>query len=508
MSRPVYEDNEQTQISGARWRGNDLSHRPLAGRWNFVRDPSGDLSTDQIGRGKVQPQLQNGWFQPDIDDPDQAALAQHEFRLHMDGSLEFKGYLVPGTWDSLAYTLPGADENEPDYIPTHEVSFLTDVFDPVGNEFIVGRVVVYPRGHALEGQVWIFQDAGTQGPIGPGGATGGQGTTGATGATGPQGATGTPAGATGTTGATGATGATGVAGATGATGSGATGATGAQGPTGPGSGATGSTGATGPAGDPGGATGATGATGPQGAFMGIYYEFSSTTTDSDPGAGKLRLSNATQNASTVIRADLLDAQGTDWTAYLDSLDDASGTVKGQIELVHLTDPSKWIVFEVTAVASPSGYRNITVSAIDSSTTSPFVNTDPVVLMFTRAGELAATTSAFEFVIDGGGTTITTGVKGDLEAPFSGTITAARLFADQTGSIVVNIWKDTYANFPPTVADKITASAPPTISSDDNSQDTTLTGWTTSVTAGDVLRINVDSVTTIQRVTLSLRVTRS
>jgi len=119
---------------------------------------------------------------------------------------------------------------------------------------------------------------------------------------------------------------------------------------------------------------------------------------------------------------------------------------------------------------------------------------------------AVKTRAIEFVIDGGGSTITTGVKGDIEVPYACTITAARLLADQSGSIVVNVWKDTYANFAPTAGDKITASAPPTISSASKSQDTTLTGWTTSISAGDILRFNVDSVTTIQRVTVSLTVT--
>lgn len=113
------------------------------------------------------------------------------------------------------------------------------------------------------------------------------------------------------------------------------------------------------------------------------------------------------------------------------------------------------------------------------------------------------TTAIEFIIDGGGSTITTGVKGDLEIPFACTITAARMLADQSGSIVIDIWKDTYANYPPTVADTITASAKPTISTATKSEDSTLTGWTTSVSAGNILRFNVDSVTTIQRVTVSL-----
>lgn len=118
------------------------------------------------------------------------------------------------------------------------------------------------------------------------------------------------------------------------------------------------------------------------------------------------------------------------------------------------------------------------------------------------------TGNIQFVIDGAGATITTGLKGFLEVPFACTITVATLLADQSGSIVVNVWKDTYANFPPTVADKITASAPPTITTATKSQDSTLTGWTTSVAAGDILAFNVDSVTTIQRVTISLKVTKT
>jgi len=114
----------------------------------------------------------------------------------------------------------------------------------------------------------------------------------------------------------------------------------------------------------------------------------------------------------------------------------------------------------------------------------------------------------QVVIGGTSGAITAGVKADVEMPFAGTITAARLFADQTGSIVVDVWKDTYANYPPTVADTITAAAKPTLSSADKYQDTTLTGWTTAFAAGDTLRINVDSATTVTRVTLAFRVARS
>ena len=116
-------------------------------------------------------------------------------------------------------------------------------------------------------------------------------------------------------------------------------------------------------------------------------------------------------------------------------------------------------------------------------------------------------AGISFVIDGGGSAITTGVKGDLEIPFACTINRSTLFADQTGSIVIDIFKDIFANFPPVVGDSIAASAKPTISSSNKDEDDTLTGWTTQINAGDVLRFNVDSVTTIERVTVTLSVNK-
>jgi hypothetical protein len=123
----------------------------------------------------------------------------------------------------------------------------------------------------------------------------------------------------------------------------------------------------------------------------------------------------------------------------------------------------------------------------------------------EASESAGGAGGIIFIIDGGGSAITTGIKGDIEVPFACSILRATLLADATGSIVVDIWKDSYANFPPTNDDSITASAPPTITSGVKSQDTTLSGWTKSISAGEVLRFNVDSAATVTRVTVSLKV---
>lgn len=110
-----------------------------------------------------------------------------------------------------------------------------------------------------------------------------------------------------------------------------------------------------------------------------------------------------------------------------------------------------------------------------------------------------------FPIDGGGAVITAGVKGDVTMDFAGKILSWRILGDQSGSIVIDLWRDTYANYPPTVADTITASAKPTITTATKAESSALTGWNTSFNAGDIFRPNVDSVTTLTRATLSLKV---
>lgn len=129
------------------------------------------------------------------------------------------------------------------------------------------------------------------------------------------------------------------------------------------------------------------------------------------------------------------------------------------------------------------------------------------------GPTGSFNSAIEFVInDGTGTAIVAGLKGYLEVPFNCTILSATLLPDQSGSIVVDVWKCSYANFQPAthpvVGDKITASAQPTITGTFKAQDATLVGWTTAITAGDILGFNVNSCSAIIKCTISLKVLRT
>lgn len=115
------------------------------------------------------------------------------------------------------------------------------------------------------------------------------------------------------------------------------------------------------------------------------------------------------------------------------------------------------------------------------------------------------TKTFGITIDGGGSTITTGIKGDITIPFNCYIDSWYLTADQAGSIVIDVWKDIFANFPPSVADSIAGTEKPTLSSSTFNSDTNLTTWTSRlVSSGDVIRFNVDSVSTVTRVNLVFR----
>lgn len=95
-------------------------------------------------------------------------------------------------------------------------------------------------------------------------------------------------------------------------------------------------------------------------------------------------------------------------------------------------------------------------------------------------------------------------------PFDCTVDGWDITANASGSIVVDVWSDTYANFPPTVADTIAGSELPTLSSARKNQDTSLSTWTTALTRGRYLmfHVNAASVSGVSTVVVSLYGTRT
>ena len=153
-----------------------------------------------------------------------------------------------------------------------------------------------------------------------------------------------------------------------------TGPTGPLGPTGP-TGATGSASTvTGPTG-PTGSTGATGPTGPTGAKGGLFYTFSTTTTDADPGNGIFRFNNVTVGSVTQIFIDLLDGSSNTQTAFLDSWDDSTNTVEGTLLIQSRGTGTATCAFNVTGVTTATGYRKILVTYL--SGTAPANSEDAI-----------------------------------------------------------------------------------------------------------------------------------
>ena len=119
------------------------------------------------------------------------------------------------------------------------------------------------------------------------------------------------------------------------------------------------------------------------------------------------------------------------------------------------------------------------------------------------GRVVGDLSVWNITIDGGGVAITTGVKFWVKIPFAFKITAWEITADQSGSAVVDFWSDSYANFPPTVADTITTGEKPTLTAVQKNTDTSLNagaGWT--ITNGNYLMWNVDSATTVTKLLIA------
>lgn len=103
----------------------------------------------------------------------------------------------------------------------------------------------------------------------------------------------------------------------------------------------------------------------------------------------------------------------------------------------------------------------------------------------------------------GVTSLQAGTKGDCRIPFNISLLKATLLSTASGSCVIDIYVDTYANFPATNADSITSATPPTISSGIKSEDSTLGSWTKDLDAGDTLRFEVESASSVSQVTLVL-----
>ncbi len=119
--------------------------------------------------------------------------------------------------------------------------------------------------------------------------------------------------------------------------------------------------------------------------------------------------------------------------------------------------------------------------------------------------------AFNVVFDGAGAALTTDMYVDVIVPIKMDIAEYTAVANQVGVFNCDIWRQAWSSDFSSDSfvdsdDSITASAPILIDSDNptSRQDTTLSGWTKGLAADDILRFQLETITNIKKVTISMR----
>ena len=126
-----------------------------------------------------------------------------------------------------------------------------------------------------------------------------------------------------------------------------------------------------------------------GDVAGLDYTFSTTTTDSEPRTGVLRLSHGTIGSASAIYIDDSDANSADVSAYLLTWDDSTNSAdRGQIYITKKSAPANFAIFKVSGASTDaSGYVKLAVTHVSSN--GSFSNTDPIAVEFNRTGNAGA-----------------------------------------------------------------------------------------------------------------------
>ena len=144
-----------------------------------------------------------------------------------------------------------------------------------------------------------------------------------------------------------------------------------------------------------GATGSTGSTGSSGSdgsdgsdgVGGLLYTFSTTTSDADPGAGKIRLNHGTIGSATAAFIDDSSAASgnPDVSAFLLTWDDSTQTSdRGQVTIVKKAAQQNFATFKISGASTDaSGYVKLALTHVASN--GSFSNDDAVLVSFVRTG---------------------------------------------------------------------------------------------------------------------------
>jgi len=134
-----------------------------------------------------------------------------------------------------------------------------------------------------------------------------------------------------------------------------------------------------------GSTGSQGVAGSDGSNAGLAMTFSNSTSDADPGSGKLAFNNATVSSVSILFIDDADDNSVDISGFVQSFDDVvNSTARGIILITKEGTPSTFALFKVSgAVTDASGYTKVPVTHVVSNGT--FSNSDGITVSFSYSG---------------------------------------------------------------------------------------------------------------------------
>jgi len=186
-------------------------------------------------------------------------------------------------------------------------------------------------------------------------------------------------------------------------------------------------------------TGATGSTGASGTNSQLSMTWSSSTSDADPGAGKIAFNNGTLSSVSILYVDDADDASADISGYVQSWDDVTNTTaRGIVTITKEGTPSTYAIFKVSgAVTDASGYTKIPVTHIVSN--GSFSNTDGVGVHFSYSGNdgamtsftIAGTSGSDQTITNGNTLTIAAGANITTTGSSTDTITIACTLDDPT-----------------------------------------------------------------------------
>lgn len=133
------------------------------------------------------------------------------------------------------------------------------------------------------------------------------------------------------------------------------------------------------------------------------------------------------------------------------------------------------------------------------TTAPTSGVDFFAVALATTADLTRT---INYVVDATPNVVSTGVKGQVTIDVTGTIESWTLVSDVPGNLIVDVKKTSYQNYPS--FSSVTGTEKPTLTNQSKNKDDGLSTWDTLLTAGDILRFEVESCDLIKQFMIAMK----